>query len=86
MVDVTQQIILATAGYDKQIKFWNIKNQQCYEQKKMGEASINRLVLSQDKRYIGACTNGLVKVFDMGNLEQGQEMTFDGLTGNAVTM
>jgi WD40 repeat protein len=62
-------IILATAGYDKQIKFWNIKNSQCYESKKFGDSAINKLVLSQDKKYLGACTNGLVKVYDLRNLD-----------------
>lgn len=77
---------MATAGYDKQIKFWNIKNCQCTESKKFGESAINRLILSFDKWYLGACSNGFVKVYDLKHMDQFQEMTFDGFTGNAISM
>jgi WD40 repeat protein len=83
-MDPQMNIILATAGYDKQIKFWNIKNCQCYESKKFGENAINRLVLSSDRKYLGACSNGLVKVYDLRHLDQ--ETTFDGLTANVIAM
>ena len=79
-----QRIILATAGYDKQIKFWNIQNCQCYESKKFGETAINKLVLSPDSKYLGACSTNFVKVYDRRNNDQ--EMTFDGLTANVIAM
>lgn len=78
------KIILATAGYDKQIKFWDIASGKCNISKKFGENAINKLVMSSDRKYLGACTNGYVKVYDSKNLEQ--EITFDGLTGNVIAM
>jgi G protein beta subunit-like protein len=83
-MDQQLNIILATAGYDKQIKFWNIKNCQCYESKKFGDNAINKLVLSADKKYLGACTLGHVKVYDLRNPDQ--ERTFDGHNGNVIAM
>ena len=42
-------------------------------------------MLSEDKKYLGACSHGLVKVYDTTALDA-SEMTFDGLKGNAVAM
>ena len=82
--DQKSNIILATAGYDKQIKFWDIRTQQATDSKNSGDNAINKLCLSQDRKYLGACTFGHVKVYDLRHLDQ--ERTFDGLNGNAVAM
>jgi G protein beta subunit-like protein len=42
------------------------------------------LTLSFDGKYLGACTHGHVKVYDLRHLDQ--ERIFDGLNGNAVAM
>ena len=81
----TGRIMLATAGYDKQIKFWNIQNCQCFESKKFGETAINKLVLSHDSKYLGACSTNFVKVYNRRDPHD-QEMTFDGLTANVIAM
>lgn len=78
------QIILATAGYDKQIKFWDIWKNTAKESKSGGDFAITKLCLSFDGKYIGACTNGHVKVFDIRHLDQ--ERVFDGINGNAIAM
>lgn len=78
-------MILATAGYDKQIKFWDMETWQAVDAKRFGDLAVNKLVLSADKRYLGACSNGLVKVYDLKMLDQ-TEVTFDGLSANAVAM
>jgi len=78
-------IILATAGYDKQIKFWDISKSTTIESKSSGDNAVTKLCLSHDGKYLGACTHGHVKVYDVRHLEQ-QERTFDGLNGNAVAM
>ena len=41
-------------------------------------------MLSSDRKYLGACSNGLVKVYDLRHLDQ--ETTFDGLTANVIAM
>jgi target of rapamycin complex subunit LST8 len=41
-------------------------------------------VLSADKKYLGACTLGHVKVYDLRNPDQ--ERTFDGHNGNVIAM
>ena len=54
--------------------------------KKFGDNAINRLVLSGDKRYLGACSFGLVKVFDLRPGNQDQDMNFDGMNSNVIAM
>lgn len=76
---------MATAGYDKQIKFWDISKSTAIESKSTGDNAVTKLCLSHDNKYIGACTFGHVKVYDIRHLEQ-QERVFDGLNGNAVAM
>ena len=42
-MEAQPNIILVTAGYDKLIKYWNIKNYQSYETKKFGDNAVNKL-------------------------------------------
>ena len=49
-----QSVILATAGYDHVIKFWDPSTGNCYRDVKFSDSQINCLQITQDRKYLAA--------------------------------
>jgi target of rapamycin complex subunit LST8 len=60
-----QGVILATAGYDHCIRFWDATTGASTKVIRISDSQINALSISPDKRFIAAACNPCVKVFDL---------------------
>ena len=85
--------MLATAGYDHTIKFWDVNSGLPSMQITMDapQTQINKLAVTADRKYIGVASHNLVKVYDVSNYATGGvaancEATFEGNTGNITAL
>lgn len=58
-------VILASAGYDHTIRFWDALTGVCSRTITHPDSQVNRLEITSDKRYLAAAGNILVKLYDI---------------------
>lgn len=77
-------VVLATAGYDHKIRFWEASSRACTRTIRFPESQVNALAISSDKMYIAAAGNPQIRIFDVANATNSQPvMSFSH--GNNVT-
>ena len=47
-------VVLATAGYDHTIRFWEAPSGVCYHTIQFSESQVNRLVITPDRKLLAA--------------------------------
>lgn len=77
-------LILTTAGYDKQIKFWDANSGLCRRSITYEGSQINKLTITPDRKYLGVAAFNVVKVYDIFSHEN--EMSYEGHTGNITSL
>jgi len=60
-----QGVVLATAGYDHCIRFWDATTGASTRTIKITDSQVNALAISPDKRFVAAACNPCIKVFDL---------------------
>jgi G protein beta subunit-like protein len=79
-------VILASAGYDHMIRFWEAHSGANYRTIQHPDSQVNRLEITPDKAYIAAAGNPHVKLFD-ANANNGTPLTsYDGHTTNVTAV
>lgn len=58
------EVVLVTAGYDHSIKYWNVLEGTCIHSIQHNESHINRLAISNDKRYLAVAGNPCIRLYD----------------------
>lgn len=58
-------VVLATAGYDHIIRFWEAPTGVCIRMIKFGDSQINRLEITPDKQFIAAAGNALIRLYEI---------------------
>ena len=61
----TMSVVLATAGYDHIIRFWEAPTGVCLRMIKFGDSQINRLEITPDKQFIAAAGNPLIRLYEI---------------------
>ncbi|CAH6719977.1 target of rapamycin complex subunit Lst8p [[Candida] jaroonii] len=87
-------VILASAGYDHTIRFWDALTGICSRTIQHTDSQVNRLEITNDKRYLAAAGNLYVRLYDIrqiGNSGNNQAdsnpvMTFEGHTNNVTSL
>ncbi|CAX40139.1 WD repeat-containing protein, putative [Candida dubliniensis CD36] len=77
-------VILASAGYDHTIRFWDALTGVCSRTIQHQESQVNRLEITSDKRFLAAAGNLYVKLYDIrqtGNSGNGT----NGTTGTSTS-
>ena len=67
-------VILATAGFDHKIRFWEAPSGICSRTIKFGDSQVNRLQITPDKQFIAAAGNPVIRlyeIYDAGNATTG---------------
>ncbi|CAG8980592.1 hypothetical protein HYALB_00013575 [Hymenoscyphus albidus] len=82
--DADEDLILATAGYDHTIRFWEALSGICSRTIQHSESQVNRLCISPDKRFLAAAGHHNVKLYDIKSTNPNPILTFDGHTGNVT--
>lgn len=77
-------LILATAGYDHSIKFWDVNNGICRRSINLPDYQINRLVITPDRKYLGVAAYNFVRVYDI--FSHDNENAYEGHTGNITSL
>eukprot|EP01025_Chloroclados_australasicus_P050222 TRINITY_DN5750_c0_g1_i14.p1 TRINITY_DN5750_c0_g1~~TRINITY_DN5750_c0_g1_i14.p1 ORF type:complete len:309 (+),score=31.33 TRINITY_DN5750_c0_g1_i14:39-965(+) len=77
-------VVLATAGYDKTIRFWEATSGICSKTLQYADSHINKLEITSDKRVIAAAGLSQIKNFDVvsGNLIS----QYEGHVGNVTAI
>ena len=80
-------VVLATAGYDHKIRFWEASTRVCTRTLRHPDSQVNSLAISPDKRLLAAAGNPFVRVFDVANAANANPVaTFEGHTTNVVAV
>jgi target of rapamycin complex subunit LST8 len=75
-------LVLATAGYDHTIRFWEATTGMCWRQIPHNDSHVNKLEISLDKKWLAAAGNPSVRVYDIQSNGTAPYHTFDGHTNN----
>lgn len=79
-------VVLATAGYDHTIRFWEATNGACYRSIQYPDSQVNKLEITTDKTNIAAAGNPQIRVFDVNSSDPAPLSTFDGHVGNVTAV
>lgn len=80
------QILLATASYDRTIRFWDANTARCIRAFQHKESQVNKLELSPDLTYVAAAGNPQIKFFDINGNSQSAVLSFTGHTNNITSL
>ena len=79
-----KSVILATAGYDHTVKFWQAPTGNCQRSIPHIESQVNCLEISPDKTYLAAGGNPLVRLYECHTANAAPFSTFTGHTNNVT--
>eukprot|EP00742_Colponemidia_sp_Colp-10_P003715 GILJ01003954.1.p1 GENE.GILJ01003954.1~~GILJ01003954.1.p1 ORF type:complete len:308 (+),score=27.83 GILJ01003954.1:51-974(+) len=79
-------VILATAGYDHTIRFWEAPRGVCYRTLQYAESQVNKLEISPDKQYLAAAGNPHIRLFEINSNNPNALTSFDGHAGNVTSV
>lgn len=79
-------VILATAGYDHTIRFWEAPTGVCYRTLQFPDSQVNKLEIAPDARSLLAAGNPHLKVFDITSSNSSPILSFDGHSGNVTSI
>jgi G protein beta subunit-like protein len=79
-------VILATAGYDHKIRYWDANTGACTRTTKYEESQVNALQISPNKYYLAAAGNPNIHLFDVNSASDVPVISFEGHTGNVTAL
>lgn len=79
-------VVLATAGYDHTIRFWEATSGICYRTLQYAESQVNKLEITADKTQIAAAGNPQIRIFDVNSNDPQPINTLEGHTGNVTAV
>lgn len=77
-------MILATAGYDSKIRYWDANTGACTRTTKYEESQVNTLQISSNKYYLAAGGNPNIYLYDVNSTSDAPVLTFEGHSGNVT--
>eukprot|EP01095_Lingulamoeba_sp_RSL-Kostka_P007398 TRINITY_DN2356_c0_g1_i1.p1 TRINITY_DN2356_c0_g1~~TRINITY_DN2356_c0_g1_i1.p1 ORF type:complete len:319 (+),score=99.59 TRINITY_DN2356_c0_g1_i1:64-1020(+) len=80
-------VILASAGYDHTIRFWEAPSGACYRTIQLSpDSQINQLKITPDKQYLAAAGNPHVRLFEANTNNPNPVTSFEGHTTNVTSL
>lgn len=80
-------VILATAGHDDKIRFWEAPSGICSRILRYTDSQVNCLEITPDKQYLAAGGNPHIRLFEINNSSnQNPILTLEGHTGNVTSL
>lgn len=85
-------VVLATAGYDHKIRFWNAPSGACERIIKYPDSQVNRLEITPDKQFIAAAGNPVIRLYEILAANQSPDqpqqavLTLEGHTANVTSI
>ncbi|KAK1265211.1 Guanine nucleotide-binding protein subunit beta [Acorus gramineus] len=78
--------IMATAGYDRKIRFLEVKTGMCYRLIELSDFQVNRLEITPSKQYIAAAGNPQIRLYTVNSKSNQPVMSFDSHTNNVMAV
>mmetsp|Transcript_6264 Transcript_6264/g.18293 ORF Transcript_6264/g.18293 Transcript_6264/m.18293 type:complete len:332 (-) Transcript_6264:32-1027(-) len=79
-------VVLATAGFDHKIRFWEASKEKCTRVIKYPDSQINALAITADKHYIAAAGNPHAKIFEVATQNSNPVRSYDAHQGNVTAV
>ena len=79
-------VILATAGQDDKIRFWEAPSGVCSRILRSADSQVNCLEITPDKQYLAAGGNPHIRLFEINNASNQSILTLEGHTGNVTSL
>lgn len=85
-------VVLATAGYDHIIRFWEAPSGRCSRRLKFPDSPVHRIEISPDKQFIAAAGNPMIHVYEVlsdngnDNIHQKPVLTLEGHESNVTSI
>jgi len=80
----TDQVILATAGYDHAIKFWAAPTGVCTRTLQHDDSQVNSLVISPDGAMLAVAGYQHIRMFDLTSNNLNPIVNYEGVTKNVM--
>lgn len=80
------QVILATAGYDHNIRFWEATSGICYRTLQFAESQVNKLEITSNKQFLAAAGNPQIRLFEVNSNNPQAVASYDGHNGNVTAI
>jgi G protein beta subunit-like protein len=79
-------VVLATAGYDHTIRFWEATSGICYRTLQYADSQVNKLEITADKTLIAAAGNPHIRLFEVNSNNPQPIISYDGHTSNVTSV
>jgi len=79
-------VILATAGYDHTIRFWEAPTGLCHRTLQYTDSQVNQLQITPDKNFLAVAGNPHVRLYDINSTNPNPVTSFDGHTANVTAI
>ncbi|XP_024543016.1 protein LST8 homolog [Selaginella moellendorffii] len=79
-------VILATAGYDHTIRFWEATSGRCYRVLQYTDSQVNKLEITPDKHFLAAAGNPNIRLFEINSSNPQPVLNYDAHTSNVTAI
>lgn len=79
-------VVLATAGYDHSIRFWEATSGVCFRTLQYPDSQVNKIEITADKTHLAAAGNSHIRVFDVNSNDPQPVISYEGHTGNVTAV
>lgn len=79
-------VILATAGYDHTVRFWQAHSGICYRTVQHPDSQVNALEITPDKQLIAAAGYQHIRMYDLNSNNPNAVINYDGVTKNVTAV
>ncbi|EWM28213.1 WD40 repeat containing protein [Nannochloropsis gaditana] len=84
---MSSAVVLATAGYDHKIRFWEAPTGVCARSIRYPDSQVNCLQITPDKQFLAAGGNPHVRLFEVGgNANPNPVVSYEGHVGNVMAV
>lgn len=80
----SSQVLLVTASYDRTLRFWEALSGICSRTIQHPDSQVNRLSISNDKRFVAAAGNPNVRIYEALGANPNPLATLEGHTTNVT--
>jgi len=83
---MSSQVVLATAGYDHSVRFWEATSGLCTRTLQYPDSQVNKLEITADKQYLAAVGNPHVRLYEVNSNNPQPIQTYEGHSGNVTAV
>ncbi|CAH1273587.1 MLST8 [Branchiostoma lanceolatum] len=82
----TDPVILATAGYDHTIRFWQAHSGICHRTVQHPDSQVNSLEITPDRQMIAAAGYQHIRMYDLNSNNPNPVVNYDGISKNVTAV